>query len=221
MIDLSLPWQVVEGDCLDVMLDVPAAAVGAVISDPPYGMFWDVDTVRFSGGVTRRGVGKTGERPVHGDDAPFDPAPWLDFPAVVMFGSNHYAQRLPVGTTLVWVKRTDAAFGTFLSDAEVGWEKGGRGVYCFTMPHQGVNAEAGVRVHPTQKPVALMEWCIGRQQLAPNSLIIDPYCGSGTTGVAAVQMGYRFIGIEREPQYVSVARRRIADAAAQGNLFHG
>jgi site-specific DNA-methyltransferase (adenine-specific) len=64
-----------------------------------------------------------------------------------------------------------------------------------------------------------MTWCIERLNLPADSLIIDPYCGSGTTGVAAVQLGHRFIGIEREASYVDIARRRIADAAAQGNLF--
>jgi site-specific DNA-methyltransferase (adenine-specific) len=76
------------------------------------------------------------------------------------------------------------------------------------------------REHSTQKPVALMQKVVevgaGKNR---NALILDPFCGSGSTGVAAVQMGYRFLGIEREAAYVAIARRRIADAAAQGSLF--
>lgn len=64
-----------------------------------------------------------------------------------------------------------------------------------------------------------MRWCIEQLRIPPDSLIIDPYCGSGTTGVAAVQLGHRFIGIEREASYCAIARRRIADAAAQRSLF--
>ena len=66
-----------------------------------------------------------------------------------------------------------------------------------------------------------MRWCIEQLHIEPNSVIVDPYLGSGTTGVAAIQLGHRFIGIEREPAYVAIAKRRIADAEAQGNLFHG
>lgn len=206
-------WCVIEGDNADYREALPKSA--AIVSDPPYGMNWDVDSVRFSGGNVRRGAGKSDYLTIHNDDKPFDPAPWLDFEKVVVWGSNHYAQRLPVGTTLVWVKRNDAAFGTFLSDAEIAWQKGGHGVYCFRVIRDFDDRGA----HPTQKPVALMEWCIERLKLPEDSLVIDPYCGSGTTGVAAVQLGHRFIGIEREPQYCAIARRRIADAAAQGSLF--
>jgi site-specific DNA-methyltransferase (adenine-specific) len=73
--------------------------------------------------------------------------------------------------------------------------------------------------HPTQKPVELMRWCLADLWLPKDALVIDPFCGSGSTGVAAMAMGYRFLGIEREPAYCEIARRRIADAAAQGNLF--
>jgi DNA modification methylase len=69
--------------------------------------------------------------------------------------------------------------------------------------------------HPTEKPVGLMtkfvEWTDG--------LIFDPFMGSGTTGVAAIQMGRQFIGIEREPKYFEIACKRIEQAVAQGQLF--
>ena len=73
--------------------------------------------------------------------------------------------------------------------------------------------------HPTVKPIALMRWLV-RLVTPPGGLVLDPFTGSGTTGCAAVLEGFRFIGCEREAEYVAIARRRIADAAAQGNLFH-
>ena len=76
----------------------------------------------------------------------------------------------------------------------------------------------GANHHPTVKPIALMRW-LCKLVTPPNALILDPFCGSGSTGVAAVQEGFRFLGIEREASYVEIARRRIADAAAQGSLF--
>ena len=75
------------------------------------------------------------------------------------------------------------------------------------------------RVHPTQKPVALMRWCIEQAKVPPSGMILDPYMGSGSTGVAAVQMRHPFIGIEMEPKYFDIACRRIEEAQRQGDLF--
>ena len=74
------------------------------------------------------------------------------------------------------------------------------------------------RVHPTQKPIALMEWCIGHLP-ATAQTILDPFMGSGTTGVACARLGRRFIGIEIEPKYFDIACRRIEQAQRQADLF--
>jgi DNA modification methylase len=74
-----------------------------------------------------------------------------------------------------------------------------------------------VRLHPTQKPVAVMERLV-RWYSDKGAVILDPFCGSGSTGVACVENGRAFIGIEREEKYVEVARRRIAEAAARPML---
>ena len=73
------------------------------------------------------------------------------------------------------------------------------------------------RVHPTQKPVAVMVWCI--EQAGMPQTVLDPFMGSGTTGVACMNLGRRFIGIEREPKYFDIACRRIEDAQRQGRLI--
>jgi site-specific DNA-methyltransferase (adenine-specific)/modification methylase len=75
------------------------------------------------------------------------------------------------------------------------------------------------RVHPTQKPVSLMQWCIEQMRLPADDLILDPFMGSGSTGVAAVKMGHRFIGIEIEPKYFDIACRRISEALKQPDMF--
>lgn len=73
--------------------------------------------------------------------------------------------------------------------------------------------------HPCEKPLSLMRWLV---LTAPvDGRVLDPFAGSGTTGVACVLEGRRFLGIEQEERYVEIARRRIADAAAQGSLFAG
>ena len=71
--------------------------------------------------------------------------------------------------------------------------------------------------HPTQKPVELMIFCI--EQLKIPETILDPFMGSGTTGVAAIQMGRKFIGIEREPKYFDIACKRIEQASKQVDMF--
>lgn len=188
-------------DCLDVL---PIEA-DAVISDPPYGMDYDTNSTRFK---SDRGGNKANWGGIQGDNEPFDPAPWLDYPRVVLFGANHYAQRLPVGTTLVWIKRFDEAFGTFLSDAEIAWMKGGHGVYCKRGPMP--QSIATDRIHPAQKPVPLMAWCIEKTKLPKGSTILDPYMGSGTTAIACIRLGMNFIGIERDAAHFKTACDRIA-----------
>jgi len=74
-----------------------------------------------------------------------------------------------------------------------------------------------VRVHPTQKPLGLMRWCL--EWVKGAQTILDPFMGSGTTGVASIQLGRNFIGIEREPKYFDIACQRIEQALAQGQLF--
>lgn len=204
-------WQTVLGDFTNID--------AAVVTDPPYGMGWDTDCKRFSGGgKTRRpewSRGKDWGGAVLGDNEPFDPAPFLRADEVILWGANHYAARLPVGTTLVWLKRFDPAFGSLLSDAEIGWQKGGYGVYCFRKvagSHTGRD-----RFHPTQKPIELMRWCVER---TTNPFILDPFAGSGTTLRAAKDLSRKAIGIEIEERYCEIAAKRCAqevlDFAAVG-----
>jgi site-specific DNA-methyltransferase (adenine-specific) len=217
-------WQIHHGDCLDVLAWLGRDGIDAVLTDPPYGMSWDTDSTRFTGGQRdiNRGDGRDDWGGVSGDDAPFDPAPWIDFPRVVLFGSNHYAQRLPVGTTLVWLKKEDHHFGTFLSDAEVAWMKGGYGVYCFRkkFPPPSRMAEAGGEcAYPCQKPVSLGVWCLKRMGVEPGMTVLDPYAGSGSFGESCLEYGARYIGIERVADTVAVAVDRLKRASAQGRLF--
>lgn len=216
------------GDCRDIVpsLERPAA----IVTDPPYGMGWDTDTTRFSGGNHRRGAGRADFGDIVADDEPFDPAPWIAAAdRVVLWGANHFAARLPVGTTLVWVKKAEHLYGTFLSDAEVAWCAGGHGVYCCSIPWsppaRAVDAGGDPcrprSIHPTQKPVALMQWCIEKAKVPPGGVVLDPYMGSGSTGVAAVLSGHPFVGIELVPAYFEIACRRIAEAQKQATLFAG
>lgn len=194
------------GDCLAVLPTL--GPVEAVVSDPPYGMRWNTDTTRFTSGHNpkRRGKGRNDHAPIHGDQGRFDPSPWLTFPHVILWGANHYHQHLPRGTTLVWIKRNDAAFGSFLSDAEVAWMKGNHGVFCFR--DFSMNSCTRTRQHPNQKPLPLLTWCVEKT----TGTVLDPFMGSGTTGVACVRLGRPFLGIEIERRYFDIACARIEAA---------
>jgi len=208
------------GDCRDVLPTLPK--VDAVVTDPPYGIALNTDNRRFSGGdpasAAKRGkrIGSANGRPILEDDAAFDPSFLLEISGdKIVWGWNNYPDRLPRGACLVWLKRNDDAFGSFLSDAELAWMSKGHGVYCRRDLSNA--AIANDRVHPTQKPVGLMEWCLGFIPSAQT--ILDPFMGSGTTGVACANLGRSFIGIEREPSYFDIACRRIEAAYKQPRLF--
>jgi len=101
------------------------------------------------------------------------------------------------------------------NDCEVAWTSQWREA-CRVFDYSPASAER--KQHPTQKPLALMRWCIGRLP-ADAATILDPFMGSGTTGVACVHEGRSFIGIEREPAYFDIACRRIEEAYRQPRLF--
>jgi DNA modification methylase len=214
VVRLSDSVTLIHGDCLECG---PFKA-DAVITDPPYGMNWNTETTRFSGGnnPAQRSAGRNDRASVYGDNKPFDPSPWLDFRSVVMWGGNHFAARVPVGTTLVWIKRNDPAFGSFLSDAEIAWMKGGCGVYC--RRDLSMNAETVTRAHPTQKPVGLMEWCMDKAKVPQGATVLDPYMGSGTTGIACIRTGRKFIGIEIDAGHFETARKRMEAELMQGTF---
>jgi site-specific DNA-methyltransferase (adenine-specific) len=206
------------GDCMAILPTL--GKVDAVVTDPPYGIGLNTDNSRFSGGdvasVARRGSGKgsAAGTAILNDDRPFDPSHLLGVGREqIIWGWNNYPNKLPRGACLVWIKRNDDAYGSFLSDAELAWFSRGHGVYCRRdLSNNGI---ANERAHPTQKPVGLMEWCVEKTR----GTVLDPYMGSGTTLVACAKLGRRGIGIEIEPKYFDIAVRRVEEAYRQADLF--
>lgn len=200
-------------DCRDVL---PIEA-DAVISDPPYGMDWAF-TGQGSGKNSRGGRNSItkGER-IAGDKEDFDPSHLIGFPRVVIWGMQHFPQRLTKGSVLVWVKKYPDAYGTFLSDADLAWMKGGCGVYL----SETINPASfqNEKIHPTQKPVRLMAWCMDRAKVPEGATVLDPYMGSGSTGIACLRTGRKFIGIEKDPKHYEAAVKRIDAELAQASVF--
>jgi site-specific DNA-methyltransferase (adenine-specific)/modification methylase len=197
-----------------------------VISDPPYGMNLDTD---FSGMNSRFKGSGGGHRynAVVGDNTKFDPAPLLSLAGqFVLFGADYYLDRLPPGGSLsVWDKRLDeSADKMFGSCYETIWFFPSRRRDIIRYKWAGIfgteKEDTRNRVHPTQKPIRLIQDCILKLKPSPMT-IIDPYMGSGTTGVACVRLSRRFIGIEIVPEYFEIACERIRTAFSQGLLDFG
>lgn len=195
------------GDCREILPHLEP--VDLVLTDPPYGINLNTDSTRFSGGGAeskkKRGVGKVSKK-IENDKTPISVSFLLDVGLEqIIFGYNCLTDSLSKGSALVWIKRNEKAFGSFLSDAEIAFYSKGHGVYCFK--DLSLASEANYRLHPTQKPLTLMQWCIEKSKTI--GAILDPFMGSGTTLVAAKNLGRKAIGIEIEEKYCEIAAKRL------------
>jgi len=134
----------------------------------------------------------------------------------IVFGGNYY-NLPPTSCWLVWDKLNGA---TDFADCELAWTNLKKAVRRLQLLWNGcMRAERNIpRQHPTQKPVRVMEWCIEHLP-AESQSILDPFMGSGTTGVACIKTGRKFIGIEKDPKYFQIACERIEKAYQQKDLF--
>jgi DNA modification methylase len=200
------------GDCLEVMPSL--GKVDACLTDPPYG-------IGESGGDKSR---RRGYEPlvIHEDKGWDKSRPQKKvFDAIqlssnnqIIWGGNYFADMLPPSMGwLYWDKKMGGDF----SDGELAWTSRRAAVRDFSKsPFAGLKG-GHLRQHPTQKPVALMEWCLG---FLPNAeTILDPFMGSGTTLVACAKLGRKGIGIELDPDYFEIACKRVQEAYDQPDLF--
>lgn len=204
------------GDCREILPTL--GKVDAVVTDPPYGISHN-GTRSAKHSISSNNRRRHAKVEIVGDDTPFDPTPFLLASEVACFtGAQHFAQLLPGGTFHVWNKRGPYE-PLHQSDGDLIWISGDkRALRIVDLVWRGIcrtTEISGQIVHPTQKPVALMEWCIDRISGA----ILDPFMGSGTTGVAAVNLGRNFTGIEIDPGHFDIARARIQAALDAPDMF--
>ena len=190
------------GDCLEVLPTLEAGSVDAVVTDPPYGL-----GDKWNGGA---GGAKSSWRIPASEAKSWDMKTasgvedLASFGECIVWGGNYYKMP-PSRCWLVWDKKQPDNWTT--GQCELAWTNLDRPVRAFRMA-QCELANEGPKSHPTQKPLALMQWCL---KWIESDAILDPFMGSGTTGVACVRLGRRFIGIELEPKYFAIAKRRIID----------
>lgn len=185
-------------DCREVLPLLPKFDL--LLTDPPYGIDWNTDYSRFSKGTTDK------KRIQNDTSFSFESlSPFIDATREqIIFGCNCLTHDRP-GSYLVWDKRCADGF-SFLSDGECAWWSMGRGVYIRSINAQKHRSTAGL--HPTQKPVELMTWCIGKAK--HGQTILDPFMGSGTTLVAAKLEGREAVGIEIDERYCEIAAKRLS-----------
>jgi len=200
------------GDCMDILPTLDK--VDAVITDPPYGINENSKKVASRGKLAA---------PKDYGDFDWDKAPPPDALIELIrtkgqhqafFGGNYFTLP-PTSCWLVWDKLNGS---NDFADCELAWTNWPKAVRRLQWRWNGMIRQGNEeRYHPTQKPLEVMKWVI---ELCPKSeTILDPFMGSGTTGVAAVQMGRKFIGIEREPKYFDIACKRIEDAQRTFDMF--
>lgn len=190
----------------------------AIVSDPPYGVPILTNTAMGKRGGAVKKDGRAWS-PVIGNDEPFDPSFLIEFAEVLLWGANHFAHRLESnGRWLIWDKRCGVVPQRTQADCELAWVKSYGAARMIRFLWDGIcqDEKKGARYHPTEKPEGVMAWCL---QFIKAKTIVDPFMGSGSTGVPAVKAGREFIGCELDPTYFDTACKRIEDAQRQGNLF--
>jgi DNA modification methylase len=207
------------GDCLEVMPEL--GRFDAVVTDPPYGIGEAAgkSKTRTSGFSARKKgsfIKDYGEK--SWDDKTMDTeidAARMQSDWQIIFGGNYY-DLPPTSCWLIWDKLNGE---TDFADCEMAWTNLPKAVRRITYLWNGAirKERHTARVHPTQKPVGVIKWCIGHLPLIAET-ILDPFMGSGTTGVACVQLGRKFTGIELDPDYFDIACERIAKAVAEPRL---
>lgn len=187
------------GDCREILPTL--GAVDAVVTDPPYGI-----------GIAANPVRQKHDKQTW-DDAPASEdvlaAILAAAPIQIVWGGNYF-DLPPSQGFLVWDKVQPEDLT--LSMCEYAWTNMKQPAKLFRR-----HVASYQKWHPTQKPVELMRWCIERAGFPAS--VLDPMMGAGTTGVAAVELGKRFIGIEIHRPYFDIACRRIEDAQRQERLF--
>lgn len=197
------------GDCKDILEQLPDGFADLCLTDPPYGIKRfekGFGYTRFKGmGVEKNGI-VWDKKPINFDDL------FRTAKQHIIWGANNF-QLPPSEYFIVWNKMQTV--DNFAS-AEYAWTNCAIPAKVFNYSiHQHNQSE---KFHPTQKPVALFVWCLEKYS-KPNDLIIDPFCGSGTTALACYKTGRRFICIDREQKYIDIAQQRYQDLIAQTNLF--
>lgn len=197
--------EVILGDSLEVLREMPDLSIDIAIADPPYGI-----QIMKSGRLIKE-KGRTYK--------PWDAsAPSADFfkellrvsKNVIIFGANHFIDRVPINSKcwIVWDKEQPETLSFAMCELALTTFDRSAKIFRYSAARQSVEE---TRIHPTQKPIALYAWLL-RNFAKPGDKIFDPFLGSGSSRIAAYQLGFDFKGCEIDPEYYTAQEARFRQA---------
>ena len=201
--------KVIQGDCLEVMKHIPDKSIDLILTDPPYG-------IKADKGIGGFGTSKTDKHYKGGWDNNRPSKEYFDeiiriSKQAIIFGGNFFADLLPQGNHWIfWDKKGDIKFQNPYSDGELIWTNVKLNtVKKIVFKQQGfIKDTKDERYHPTQKPSELIQQLIEKYS-KDGDIILDPFAGSGTTGVACKNLGRNYILMEKEPEYIDIINKRL------------
>jgi len=198
-------------DCLEAMRQMPDNAFDLAVVDPPYGI-----SKAFQ--PTSR-IAKYGQLESVNDLKPtaeYFQQLFRVSKNQIVWGYNHLSDMLPTTKEFIfWYKHQPV---DSYSDGELAWTSFTKTAKCFDYPYFGTNGADAQRIHPTQKPVNLYVW-IYATYAKKGDKILDTHLGSGSSRIAAFDLGLDFVGYEINKDYFDKQEERFAKHTAQHNLF--
>ena len=203
-------YKLYNGDCLEILKNFKDNEIDVLITDPPYGKKADKGTNGFGVAKNRR-YSSEWDNNIPSEDI-FEEMLRVS-KRVIIFGGNYFAHVLPPSKCWIfWDKKGDIKFKNPFADGELIYTNFTKPVKKIVFKQQGfITDSKDKRYHPTQKPSELMQMLL-QEYTNENDLILDCFMGSGSTGVACMNTGRKFIGIELDNNYFDIASKRIEEA---------
>ena len=210
MLDIeSITNQIINDDCMNVLKQLPDKCIDLVLTDPPYGIIKEISI------QSTKGVGDAHRWDLKPTKEYFDEIFRVSKNQII-WGYQYFISNFPENKGVIfWDKKNGE---NFMSDGELAYNSCTNAVRIFRYAKIGRDNYEPIRLHPTQKPLQLFKWCIGKFS-KENDLILDCFSGSGTTAVACHNLKRRFICIEKDYDYWKASIERLENAQAQMRLF--
>lgn len=203
----------IHGDCMEYMAGLQPKAFELAIVDPPYGIGVNMNAGR------KRDTRAPKRAQKDWDNAPPHESYFQDLMIFstnqIIWGANNF--KLPPQTGWIFWDKCVPENVSF-SDGELAWTSFGGALKKITLCHSGFNGTEGSRFHPTQKPVKLYKWLL-KNYAKSGDRILDTHGGSFSSAIACYQMGFDFVGIEKDVEYFEKALRRVEVAVSQGHFL--
>lgn len=211
--------KIINADCLDILKQLPDKCIDLVLTDPPYGIDYGGQLIK--GEEFKFNTNKHGWRNFGNNEWDKERPSEEIFKEIlrvsknqIIWGGNYFADLLPASQGwLVWNKgQRDFS----LADGELAWTSFDRALRMFD--YSRAKALQDGKIHPTQKPLQLMQWCLEKGS-KEGDLVLDCFSGSGTTAIACHNLKRRFVCIEKDFEYWKASCKRLEDHQRQGVLF--